>query len=526
LHCKKLGISSEGKAFPACLVIFSLVFFVFGGFIIAVTPKMVIGLLLIWLGIVFCVYWLYDAIGKVPMSEHIVVFVMTVVDVISDSGTMIVIGLFAAFLLTVKSMASLPPCTRVQSLSASCDVRGLGEQPSKARSDVRRTCAELMTLERFGGKTVMLTLRDTYFTTCAQMAARLTPYLEKAEGLSNDKVEILIWDLSGQRNANVHFLKTIVDFMNMSKTNKWTFVLADVTTELLAAMTKFGIGAKSCSGAQCSDPSFLGQVEPGMLYVLPAMPPVSETDAGQLNVLPLAAALEIAEELTLARHSAQQTTKPQRPLSLQDAMIRSGMTSNDPTLSFFWYVMGWALEREQGMGIPCNDKSVLRLVRRVRFKEFAKGLQIYPAEDETAGKTPPLIWLIEGELEHSYVGGDLVGDHRAANLNNALDYRVHPRPARVEKVRVKPWEKRAGFVFGPLRTIDSFLAQKPHHFRVKATRASTSALLYREDLQALMREDPGAADILLGLASSSSSSSSLSLSSSSSSLLSSAYPAP
>merc|ERR1712194_780140 len=93
-------------------------------------------------------------------------------------------------------------------------------------------------------------------------------------------------------------------------------------------------------------------------------------------------------------------------------------------------------------------------------------------------------------MEHFYVGG--------CHPEECLDYDVPPRPARLEKVRVQAWEKRAGFVFGPLRTIDSFLAQKQHHFRVKATRASSAALLYREDLQALMSEDPEAADILLG----------------------------
>mmetsp|Transcript_97961 Transcript_97961/g.210098 ORF Transcript_97961/g.210098 Transcript_97961/m.210098 type:complete len:404 (+) Transcript_97961:373-1584(+) len=87
----KLG--GRSKTFALFLAINSLIIFFLGDFAVAFLPKMVPACVLFWLGIVLCVYWVWDGVGSVSATEHAIVLVMICVDLVLDAGPMILLGL-------------------------------------------------------------------------------------------------------------------------------------------------------------------------------------------------------------------------------------------------------------------------------------------------------------------------------------------------------------------------------------------------------------------------------------------------
>ena len=87
---RKLGVPVRRSKFGIILVFFSLLFFIFGDVLIAFLPKMIPGIVLTWLGIEFCAFWMFDLVGSLPFHEHMVVFLMTFVDLFIDTGAMVV----------------------------------------------------------------------------------------------------------------------------------------------------------------------------------------------------------------------------------------------------------------------------------------------------------------------------------------------------------------------------------------------------------------------------------------------------
>ena len=87
---------------------------------------MIPGIVLVWLGIVFCITWMWDMVGKVPFLEHAIVFLMVFIDIVMDPGSMIVVGLFCTLILKVKREAADPPCKLVLSPGPDGDAGDLG----------------------------------------------------------------------------------------------------------------------------------------------------------------------------------------------------------------------------------------------------------------------------------------------------------------------------------------------------------------------------------------------------------------
>jgi SulP family sulfate permease len=102
-----MGVRS-GKAFLLCQAGISVLAFVFGQYIIALCPKAIPGMMLMWVGFWLVIEWMWDLVGHVDNIEILLVWVMVVIDVVAGDSLMILFGLFVTFIITFSKYSSSP----------------------------------------------------------------------------------------------------------------------------------------------------------------------------------------------------------------------------------------------------------------------------------------------------------------------------------------------------------------------------------------------------------------------------------
>lgn len=537
---KKLGVPTTRGWFHPLLVFFSLLFFAFGDFAIAVMPKMVPGTVLLWLGIAFCAFWLYDAIGKVPVLEHLVVVLMTLVDMFLDAGSMIVMGLFCTLLLLAARLHGMQPCTKVTSLGKGADAGALldGQQEvALVRSHVRRAEEAKGVLAEHGKETLVLFPRDLSFMACARIAQDLLARFEPGEAEGQQEMpRILIFMLDGQPSFGVHFVSMVSELAGLSKKHGFKLILAGVGDGPLQDLERYGMDPPllRLTARKCHErpgPSIL----PGQVVIIAAAPPTplqgeeggrpeeaEEDDSLEsLRILrPYCTAVELAENLTLAEWGPQQQETPAALVKLDHKTLegeevefgasmtlnrvsarKAGVSEGNPAFPLAVHIHRWLNEYDKGY-----DPSMLpRIIGAVEVKELPKGAVIYDPEQVTAqemltssgdpSKVPPLVWLLEGELEHFWMGTNwpTFSHFRAYEAQHGIPAEEKPL---FEGGCVTAREAQLGHLIGPFSTLLGFQGAMPHVGQLKVagpTKSTKVALLTRSAFERLLLGDPQAA---------------------------------
>ena len=132
------------------------------------------------------------------------------------------------------------------------------------------------------------------------------------------------------------------------------------------------------------------------------------------------------------------------------------------------------------------------------MSKLEAGEEIY---NPVSGDPPPLVWVLEGEVELIYIKSDAKascrltkqfsprrasggsasegnsGKRRRATLSTTFDIlKSYEQGNRLQVVRVTPQERAAGVVGGPLDTFSTFLAGKELYCVIKATAPSVCAV--------------------------------------------------
>lgn len=260
---------------------------------------------------------------------------------------------------------------------------------------------------------------------------------------------------------------------------------------------------------ECGDPAFVQEIVTssswGVVYVVCKHEPPQWTNGWTKPIIsPLFSAVELAEELTLCLH----------PPELGFLRGRENSWDIIDDLEGHW---GFALAGYfvDFFGISDGDftfgteETVKQLVEYFELWRVAAGSPIYPADEaeiaavnklaatpsssraELAKWPAPLLWLLEGEIEHSHYGGG----HGYA-FGECSDYDPL-RPMVLEKARVTAADASDCMIIGPLRTTDSFLASRPSGTTVTAKKDSKVAVLPYKNYEAAVRNHPDVSKLLM-----------------------------
>ncbi|CAE8710792.1 unnamed protein product [Polarella glacialis] len=506
---KKLGApSGKESSFGLLLVFFSTLFFVFGDFIIAMCPKMIPGIVLLWLGLDFCSYWLYDLIGKVPVAEHLVVVLMTVIDLTMDAGSMILAGLFCTLIIFAWRLTKLPPCSKVASLGIGADPASLCSSACFVRSGLQRSDVMKNCLSKHGRETLILFPRDFTFLSCARIMEDIVGRFEvhatdegEEEGGSCKSFKILVFMLEELDVVGVDFVSMVSRLAGLAGKHGFNLVLGGVEENPMVAIQAYGmkpppliLSAKECHSGR------VPKIEFGQVVIV----------LSEKILRPYCAVVELCENLTLANY--YQGSDPVVPETMAGGFIEnSDVASNSEAVAFAGIANDHplhALARNFHRWLDKYDKGYTaallpRLIAAVETKTFQAGDVIYSPEGISSQEMtiscgepqqiPPLVWLLGGELEHLWLGTDHDLLHfRQYEAQHVFSFNKEG-PTCFQAGRMTKEEQLTGLVLGPFSTYLGFLGAMPHVGKLVAKETSTCALLRRESFDELLRSDPEAA---------------------------------
>jgi len=496
-----LGAKRRG-AFGMLLALNSLLFFVVGDFVIAFAPKMVPACVLFWLGLLLCAYWCWDALGHVSTLEHATVLLMLLIDLIADAGTMLLAGLALTFLLTLRRLTKMRLVTREYTLK-------------EARSDVRRSDAAHALIDARGGEVLVMHLAQCYLSwlNTARLQDRIAA---RVRDQSAPPLRLLVLEFREVLGIGASGLHTLSELSAAGGEEETFLVLvAGAPASVSAAIRTFTncvseLDARMLT-ARAKEFVEGSATKDALMLAADALECSKCGEICDAHVPAEALALEFAEELILATHAdgADPVAAASRPgresgadwaerttirlgLSLPGWTHEMGLGGRHPALSLVLSIRQSMRECEEGLE-KVAESSLLVIAEAVELAEFAAGEIIYrPSEaatDMLSVAPPPLLWLLCGEVVHTWLRPLHASPHvRALEGIHALQPCV-----RLEKASLLEFGAHECVC---LMTQSAFFGGFSHPAKLRATRPSKCLVLTREAFDQLAAREPKAAALL------------------------------
>eukprot|EP00929_Paragymnodinium_shiwhaense_P085168 TRINITY_DN45611_c0_g1_i2.p1 TRINITY_DN45611_c0_g1~~TRINITY_DN45611_c0_g1_i2.p1 ORF type:complete len:662 (-),score=104.69 TRINITY_DN45611_c0_g1_i2:618-2603(-) len=487
----KLGVRT--KRFGWFLMILSLLFFVVGDFIIAFLPKMVPACVLLWLGLILIVYYLWDLIGTISMAELGIIAVMTLVDVFLDAGPMIALGLFLTLIITVKRMMAM------QFIVARHSLR-------EVRSDILRTGSQAQSLATHGHKTIVLRFAHGYFSFMNASAI-----IDDIEDHYAD-LDTLVLDFEHVLGVDTTALNALKEMAGLGIRKKFVIVMASCQKPVQDAVNRFGISTENLDLCASVSNRAVELVDDDPAAAYGCLFVCSEVSC--CTVTGITAALEFAEALVIARDgtwiedpafpAARRTAlgadvKNNSLIEARKVVVQQvGLDASLPTLPLLVDIHCWlsGYYREY-------ECSVLRsMAEAFEFKSYARGDILYEyvgsqwpgwrvCDAAADGPVPPLVWLLTGEVDHIWTGHDFDELSHFRTLNNTYNLKTNQR---IEKGVMA--HNNVHNCLGMFQTTVGFFGKMMHPGRLVAATPATCVLLRRSKYDSLMLAAPSAVDAL------------------------------
>jgi len=492
------ALGARGKLFSWLLAALSAGLFVFGDYLVAVLPKMVPACVVLWIGLVLLIYYIWDPIGKVSFNNYAIIVVMVFVDLSFGCSLMITIGLFLTFLSTFRNMMDLPAIRSSYTLGT-------------VRSDILRPSHHNNVLSLCGSRSMALQVEAGLLTFVNSF--KILDFVE----LSDASLEFLIIDWSLVKGVCDSAVSTIKEMLRLAERRSFFIVFAAVGPPVEEALQRTGIRLDDSVGrlGPVAAAEATTQGLPGSSVVL-----VKDFDDGVRFVDAMVLAVEFVEECIILgrtkRADSISTPSPgagrPRANSIRSSMLAplqsaweelsiAGFDANQPAFAAV-VDMHWWLSCLHTSAYCVSDLRPLAAALEEHI--FNENEVIYSLElPERLSHTvhiartavtapPPLIWLLEGEVEHCWNGHNLADCSHLADLQQSCGIRANMRLEKASLERSPIWQ-----CLGPLRTTAAFSGVMGHAGRLVATRAGTRvALLHRARYTQLLRESPEAADLL------------------------------
>lgn len=488
------ALGARGKLFSWMLAMISVVLFVFGDFVVAVLPKMVPACVVLWIGIILFMYYAWDTIGKISAHSHGIILVMVLIDLTFGCSLMIATGLFLAFLSTIRSMSALPIIRSHYTLET-------------VRSDVLRPLHHQSILAVRGAAALVVRLEAGLLS-----YANAFKVLHFIESRDLGPGEFLIIDWGLVKEVCDSAMNSIQEMREYAQSRGFVLIFTSVKPHVELDLRRFCVPLDLCictSGAAGAAAGVLAS-KPGKTVLL-----VKDCSSGSRIVDSTVLAVEFVEECFLHERRALDADSSSRKLGLHaipwslrpawDEVAAAGLDASlQPALPVLVDMRAWLSGPHHG---PHELAHLQRLAAALEEQHLAANEELYSFSlmdsmfesiDDASGRgkaatSPPLIWLLEGEVEHCWEGERWSDCVRAGGTEPAGSRR-HVR-MRLEKARL---DIGMGYeCIGPLRTIASFSGDMAHCGRISATSGGARvALLRRDRYRALLRESPEAADLL------------------------------
>jgi len=500
------GLGVRTRRFSALLAALSFCFFLVGDYAIAFLPKMVPAAMLLWLGIILVISWIWDMVGSMSATEHGIVLLMIVVDVVLDAGTMIVLGLFLTLIVSVKRMMAMKFIVSEYTLF-------------QVRSDVLRTGAQTQVLARHANKVLILRLARGYFsfTNASSVIDVVQDTLGKAASGERARLRVLVLDFQDVLGVDTTALNTLSELRATAERQLFLLILSGCRPEVESAVRRFGISAhpKRVNGEDTYE-SLMGLAETlaGSQNWGPELLLVSSIEEPARRASAMTIALEFSEKLLLAAYQpaeqgaglpAQRVTATGAQLknpSLLEArralVTATGIQESSRVLPVLVDIHCWL----SGYMTTYTPQVVGMLTEAFEVREYSSGEVIYEYTSKAFPKweisssgpgehVPPLLWLLAGEVEHTWAG------HLHGNFTHFRDiedaYNLK-RYQRLEKAELPADDVH--HCVGPFRTEVGFKGSMMHPGRLAATQPSRCAVLRRSQYELLAQRSPQAADAL------------------------------
>eukprot|EP00927_Polykrikos_kofoidii_P049381 TRINITY_DN43445_c0_g1_i1.p1 TRINITY_DN43445_c0_g1~~TRINITY_DN43445_c0_g1_i1.p1 ORF type:complete len:959 (+),score=140.06 TRINITY_DN43445_c0_g1_i1:65-2941(+) len=487
------SLGARGKVFSWLLAMISVALFIFGDYVVAVLPKMVPACVVIWIGLVLMIYYLWEPFGKMSSGSYAIIVVMVFIDLSLGCSLMMITGLFLAFLNTINSMMALPLFRLTYTLSS-------------VRSDVIRPVNENNVLAQHGDGSQVVQLEAGLLT-----YANAFKVLDLVQD-SGIKLEYLIIDWTLVKDVCDSAANTIQEMMQVAENKGFYVIFAAANPHVEKTLLQFGIGL---------DHSVV-HMGPKKAAVATAQLKPSQTsfvcrdyDDGSCAVDAMVQAVEFVEERLLqcncrypvcTRRDHNSSSMPPPLQQSWKMLMNTGFDAASPTLPVIadmdWWLSRWhshayRLEKLKALADALEEHTfgcdeMIYLFQPQSMLNLDKSISLSASVAGSISQTPPLIWLLEGHVEHQW------DDQSADGHDLFTSARVSSRLTANKRLEKAVLDKaRAGECLGPLRTVASFCGAMGHIGRIVSKREGTRvALLHRNSYEQLLHESPDAVDLL------------------------------
>lgn len=527
----------------------SLVFFVFGNQLVAVMPKMVPAFLLFWVGLELAVWAVWDLRphrrkaelasasfsqigGARPVFlkqrpsfdwvEYLVVWAMALIGcVLQSSGMMMAAGLLFAFLITLWRLrnASIVQCAG---------------NLQRFRSVSFRTAKDASVIETHGDRTQIIVLASCSLS--FHNVAALVAATENAVhcAMSNAKVAHVIIDFARVVAISFDSCQTFTELLEMSEHHRFTLIFTGLKPTIASALLHAGVPMSFETMDTMLTPDWeaptrdRGGANAKQNFVCcpidPLRVPGSDMDDFvEVENLPIGADLNtalMACESDLLRlcdagtgpdeagptDAAQNKDQKLSRMAVEAAI--SDTVVDGALLPVFIDIYNWS---NGYLPEGTFEPSMLAVLsHHITVREYNDGETVYAADwtlprapngAPSAKNTPPLIWVLQGIVEHRWGDG---GPNRAfgsAPSRIASGYGIATGGI-IEHAELIAQAKIGTYSIGPLATQTAFFGCMPHVGILTATAGAgvglrcKCAVLTRAQYDIMRDEAPAVVNLL------------------------------
>lgn len=500
------GLGVRTRQFSALLAALSFVFFLVGDFAIAFLPKMVPAAMLLWLGIILVISWIWDMVGSMSATEHGIVILMIAVDIVLDPGTMIVLGLFLTLIVSVKRMMAMKFIVSEHTLL-------------QVRSDVLRTGDQTRVLAGHANEVLILRLARGYFsfTNASSVIDIVQDTLGRAASGERAPLRVLVLDFQDVLGLDTTALNTLSELRANAERQMFLLLVSGCLPEIESEVRRFGIPTyPECVDGEETYKSLMGRAASlaGSKNWGPKLLLVSSIEEPTRCVSATTIALEFSEKLLLAAYKpaeqgagppAQRVTATGAQLknpSLVEAqrtlVAEAGIQESSQALPLLVDIHCWL----SGYMTTYTPQIVGMLAEAFEIKEYSSGEVIYEYTSEAfpgwelsgsgpGDHVPPLLWLLAGEVEHTWAGHLHSNFSHFRGVEDTYNLKGYQR---LEKAELPAGN--AHYCVGPFRTEVGFKGSMMHPGRLAAAQPSRCAVLPRSRYDQLAQRSPQALDAL------------------------------